>query len=134
MTKTFKKKKAPYIALVRNKGTEQLRSAPWRPPPAPTFRAKKITPSRRSPACGTVRQRVCWRFLRLVCAEDMKQSSAVTMAKHKMFAEENDMYRYAMSAKTGDSVNTCFHRVAADLAGILLSKAEIEVGAHWCAV
>ena len=34
-----------------------------------------------------------------------------------------------MSAKTGDSVSSCFYRVAADLAGVVLTKPEMEVAA-----
>ena len=34
-----------------------------------------------------------------------------------------------MSAKTGDNVSQCFYRVAADLAGVTLTKPEIEVAA-----
>ena len=32
-----------------------------------------------------------------------------------------------MSAKTGDSVSSCFYRVAAELAGVVLTKPELEV-------
>lgn len=32
-----------------------------------------------------------------------------------------------MSAKTGDSVSSCFYRMAADLAGIVLTRPELEV-------
>ena len=32
-----------------------------------------------------------------------------------------------MSAKTGDNVSQCFFRVAADLAGVVLTKPELEV-------
>ena len=32
-----------------------------------------------------------------------------------------------MSAKTGDQVNSCFFKVAADLAGITISKPLMEV-------
>jgi hypothetical protein len=35
------------------------------------------------------------------------------------------MKSFYVSAKTGDNVNTCFHKVAADLAGITLSKPEV---------
>ena len=37
------------------------------------------------------------------------------------------MFSCFMSAKTGDNVSQCFHRVAADLAGVVLTKPEIEV-------
>lgn len=32
-----------------------------------------------------------------------------------------------MSAKTGDNVSPCFYRVAAELAGVVLTKPEMEV-------
>ena len=32
-----------------------------------------------------------------------------------------------MSAKSGDSVGSCFYRLAADLAGVVLTKPELEV-------
>ena len=46
---------------------------------------------------------------------------------HNKFASENDMSSYYVSAKTGDQVNTCFYHIAADLAGVVLSRPEIEV-------
>jgi len=52
---------------------------------------------------------------------------AVKTSKHNQFAEENDFYSYVMSAKTGDQVNSCFTRIAADLAGVVLSRAELDV-------
>jgi hypothetical protein len=53
----------------------------------------------------------------------------VKLEKHNAFADENDMYSYFVSAKTGDNVNSAFHRVAADWAGVVLTKAEQEVTA-----
>jgi len=37
------------------------------------------------------------------------------------------MFTYFVSAKTGDNVNTAFYRVAADLAGVGLSRPDLEV-------
>ncbi len=58
---------------------------------------------------------------------DLNHLRAVKPEKHNQFADENDMYSYTMSAKTGDQVNACFYRIAADLAGVVLTKPEIEV-------
>ena len=37
------------------------------------------------------------------------------------------MYSYFMSAKTGDMVSSSLFRIAADLAGIVLTKGEVDV-------
>ena len=58
---------------------------------------------------------------------DMSHMRAVAREKHNAFAEENDMYSYFVSAKTGDMVNSSFFRVAADLSGVVLTKPEIDV-------
>lgn len=55
---------------------------------------------------------------------------AVKLDKHNLFADENDMYSYFVSAKTGDSVNSSFYRIAADLAGVVLTKPEVEVASR----
>lgn len=57
----------------------------------------------------------------------MNHLRAVKAAKHKQFAEENDLKSFFVSAKTGDQVNATFRQVAADLAGIVLSKTDLEV-------
>ena len=36
------------------------------------------------------------------------------------------MYSYFVSAKTGDNVNSAFYRIAADWAGVVMTKPEIE--------
>ena len=41
------------------------------------------------------------------------------------FVESFNMKSFYVSAKTGDNVSTCFHKVAADLAGITLTKPEV---------
>lgn len=58
---------------------------------------------------------------------DKSHIRAVKPDKHNKFADENDMYSYFMSAKTGDNVSACFYRIAADLAGVVLTKPELEV-------
>ena len=58
---------------------------------------------------------------------DMSHMRAVAREKHKGFAEENDMYSYFVSAKTGDMVSSSFFRIAADLAGVVLTKLDVVV-------
>ena len=47
---------------------------------------------------------------------DMSHLRAVKSEKHTQLAESFNMKSFYVSAKTGDNVNTCFHKVAADLA------------------
>ena len=58
---------------------------------------------------------------------DMSHLRAISRDKHNNFAEENDMYSYFVSAKTGDMVSSSFFRIAADLAGVVLTKPEMDV-------
>eukprot|EP00929_Paragymnodinium_shiwhaense_P083297 TRINITY_DN44336_c0_g1_i1.p1 TRINITY_DN44336_c0_g1~~TRINITY_DN44336_c0_g1_i1.p1 ORF type:complete len:238 (+),score=51.77 TRINITY_DN44336_c0_g1_i1:51-764(+) len=58
---------------------------------------------------------------------DLNHMRLVRTEKHNTFAKENDMSSYYMSAKTGDQVSSCFYRVAADLAGVVLTKPELDV-------
>jgi len=58
---------------------------------------------------------------------DLAHIRAVKLEKHNAFAEENDLYSYFVSAKTGDQVHPSFFRIAADLAGVTLTKPELEV-------
>mmetsp|Transcript_36907 Transcript_36907/g.97640 ORF Transcript_36907/g.97640 Transcript_36907/m.97640 type:complete len:227 (+) Transcript_36907:13-693(+) len=58
---------------------------------------------------------------------DLAHLRAVRVDDHNRFADENELFSCFMSAKTGDNVSQCFHRVAADLAGVVLTKPEIEV-------
>jgi len=85
----------------------------------------------------------------------LSRRRAVKAEKHSQFADENDMYSFLLSAKTGvqtlnllfelklnlllsshlcrhlrvagDNVSSCFYRLAADLAGVVLTKPELEV-------
>ena len=58
---------------------------------------------------------------------DLYHLQATKLDQHNKFAETNLMYSYFLSAKTGDQVNSTFYRIVADLAGIVLTKPEIEV-------
>lgn len=58
---------------------------------------------------------------------DLTHLRAVKPERHNEFADANEMYSYFVSAKSGDNVMSTFYRVAADLAGVVLSKPEIEV-------
>mmetsp|Transcript_28524 Transcript_28524/g.72230 ORF Transcript_28524/g.72230 Transcript_28524/m.72230 type:complete len:233 (-) Transcript_28524:94-792(-) len=58
---------------------------------------------------------------------DLSHIRAVKSEKHDKFAEENDLYSYYVSARTGDNVQPSFFRIAADLAGVTLTKPELEV-------
>jgi len=59
--------------------------------------------------------------------QDLAHIRAVKNEKHNQFADENDLYSYFVSARTGDQVQPSFYRIAADLAGVTLTKPEIEV-------
>lgn len=57
---------------------------------------------------------------------DLQHMRAVKADKHASFADSNQLYSYFVSAKSGDHVSQAFFRVAADLAGVALTKGEIE--------
>lgn len=59
--------------------------------------------------------------------QDLGHMRAVKVEKHNQFAEENDVYSYYVSARTGLQVYASFFRIAADLAGVTLLKPEMEV-------
>nr|XP_002125663.2 ras-related protein Rab-28-like [Ciona intestinalis] len=60
---------------------------------------------------------------------DLEHQRAVNKKKHESYAAENNMSSHFISAKTGDSVELCFKKLAADILKIKLSKAEVD-GAH----
>ena len=47
--------------------------------------------------------------------------------KHNLYATDHKMTPFLVSAKSGEKVNSMFQRVAADLAGVTLTKAETDV-------
>jgi Ras-related protein Rab-28 len=52
---------------------------------------------------------------------DLSHMRAVGRDKHQMFADENNMKSYFISAKTGDMIQSSIYRIAADLAGVALT-------------
>ncbi|MEQ2258436.1 Ras- protein Rab-28, partial [Xenotaenia resolanae] len=63
---------------------------------------------------------------RLFSAVDLEHMRTIKADKHQRFCQENGLISQFISAKTGDSVYLCFQRVAAEILGIKLNKAEIE--------
>ncbi|KAF6372364.1 RAB28, member RAS oncogene family [Rhinolophus ferrumequinum] len=57
---------------------------------------------------------------------DLEHMRTVKSEKHLRFCQENGFSSHFVSAKTGDSVFLCFQKVAAEILGIKLNKAEIE--------
>uniref|UniRef100_A0A8C0VLR5 Ras-related protein Rab-28 n=1 Tax=Cyanistes caeruleus TaxID=156563 RepID=A0A8C0VLR5_CYACU len=57
---------------------------------------------------------------------DLEHIRTVKADKHQRFCQENNCSSHFVSAKTGDSVFLCFQRIAADILGIKLNKAELE--------
>lgn len=97
--RTYGHKALPYVALVGNKS-----------------------------ATGSVDCIVLHMICGCLCfAADLNHMRNVKLEKHNGFADENDMYSYFVSAKTGDNVNAAFHRIAAEWAGVVMTKTELEV-------
>ncbi|XP_016379508.1 ras-related protein Rab-28-like [Sinocyclocheilus rhinocerous] len=61
---------------------------------------------------------------------DLEHMRTVKMEKHQRFCQENGLISQFVSAKTGDSVFLCFQRLAAEILGIKLNKAEMEQSQH----
>ncbi|KAM8848949.1 ras-related protein Rab-28 isoform X1 [Synchiropus splendidus] len=57
---------------------------------------------------------------------DLEHMRTVKADKHQRFCQENGLISQFVSAKTGDSVYLCFQRIAAEILGVKLNKAEIE--------
>ena len=61
---------------------------------------------------------------------DLSHKREVKVDKHVKFVEDNDFQgSFFISAKTGDNVGTTLQRIAADLAGVVLSKPDQETAA-----
>jgi len=58
---------------------------------------------------------------------DLSHLRTVKLDRHNKFATDNGMHPFFMSAKTGDNVAATMHRITAALAGVTLSKPEIEM-------
>ena len=57
---------------------------------------------------------------------DQEHLRVIKSERHHKFAQENGLLTYAMAAKSGEGVNLCFQKIAAELLGIRLTKAEQE--------
>uniref|UniRef100_A0A2K5HCC3 RAB28, member RAS oncogene family n=1 Tax=Colobus angolensis palliatus TaxID=336983 RepID=A0A2K5HCC3_COLAP len=57
---------------------------------------------------------------------DLEHNRTVKPEKHLRFCQENGFNSHLVSAKATDSVFLCFQKVAAEILGIKLNKAEIE--------
>lgn len=57
---------------------------------------------------------------------DLEHLRTVKRDKHMEFAAANSLSSYFVSARSGDNVNLCFQRIAADVLNIRLTKQEIE--------
>ncbi|XP_059378263.1 ras-related protein Rab-28-like isoform X3 [Carassius carassius] len=57
---------------------------------------------------------------------DLEHVRTVKMEKHQRFCQDNGLISQFVSAKSGDSVFLCFQRLAAEIVGIKLNKAEME--------
>lgn len=134
VNKTFGKEKPPYSALIGNK-SKVVAGREWglakgRVRAKNTFAGPVCILVRRG---GRVSDPVAVLPL-LVCVRggapppaDLSHIRAVRMDRHTAFSDENEMFSYLMSAKTGDQVNAALYRIAADLAGVVLTRPEIEV-------
>jgi Ras-related protein Rab-28 len=58
---------------------------------------------------------------------DLRHLTAVKLDQHNRFAEENEFASFLMSAKSGDQVRQAFWKIGATLAGLPLSKNEIDL-------
>ncbi|CAM9166944.1 unnamed protein product [Ectocarpus sp. 8 AP-2014] len=57
---------------------------------------------------------------------DLSHMRAVRTTSAHQFADDNNMYTFFMSAKSGDQVDACFHRIAGHLSGIALSRPQLD--------
>jgi Ras-related protein Rab-28 len=57
---------------------------------------------------------------------DLFHMQAVKSEVHNRFADQHSLYSYLVSAKTGDQVYNSFFRIAADIAGVVLTGTDIE--------
>jgi len=60
---------------------------------------------------------------------DLEYLRTVKLDKHNQFAKDEGLHSFLVSAKSADGIRSTFHRIAADLAKVVLSKAELESAA-----
>lgn len=58
---------------------------------------------------------------------DLEHMRTVKVDKHNKFALDNNMSSHFVSAKSGDLVNLCFKKVAAEILGVRLTRPELEL-------
>lgn len=58
---------------------------------------------------------------------DLEHMRTVKVDKHNKFALDNSMSSHLVSAKSGDSVNLCFKKIAAEILGVRLTRPELEL-------
>eukprot|EP00051_Salpingoeca_urceolata_P000913 m.37220 g.37220 ORF g.37220 m.37220 type:complete len:226 (+) comp11084_c0_seq3:308-985(+) len=57
---------------------------------------------------------------------DLSHMRAVSPAKHQAFVKENDCLEFTVAAKSGDQLAFMFKRVAGEITGYKLTKAELQ--------
>jgi Ras-related protein Rab-28 len=58
---------------------------------------------------------------------DMEHIRVIKADRHNRFAQDHGMSSHFVSAKTGESVNVCFLKLAADILGVRLTRPDIEL-------
>ncbi|XP_071948532.1 ras-related protein Rab-28-like [Antedon mediterranea] len=57
---------------------------------------------------------------------DLEHIRAVKQDRHHKLCSEHNLLSHFVSAKTGDSINLCFKKLAADILGLKLTKSDLE--------
>lgn len=78
------------------------------------------------PSPPTLTQQIRPTFALVANKIDQEHLRVIKSERHHKFAQENGLLTYAMAAKSGEGVNLCFQKIAAELLGIRLTKAEQE--------
>merc|ERR1711997_350410 len=79
-----------------------------------------------APSTSSSTQQIRPRYALVANKIDQEHMRVIKSERHHKFAQENGLLTYAMSAKSGEGVNLCFQKIAAELLGIRLTKAEQE--------
>ena len=56
----------------------------------------------------------------------MEHLRAIKHEKHLKFSKEKEMQSFLVSAKSGESVNSMFQQIAAQILGITLTRIQVE--------
>jgi Ras-related protein Rab-28 len=62
-----------------------------------------------------------------VAAADLGHLRTVKPQRHKEFADSHGMSSFFVSAKSGDNVASTFYQLAAELAGVAMTKPELQI-------